>query len=313
MTAVQVYSNANNYFSIFIFIGSFIIISVISVEVYLYINDYIENINNKINNIHKMLISQTDIIQKNKEDILTLKDNFTLLTTKINSLQELSDKFREFEKNIEVVKKDLNDISKHSHKNMDKIFELTDTTNNKILEITGKLSCNDKDIYSIVRTLEKVETIIPNYVLIGLKQGPSSSIPIFVPNDFTFTETNIINYGLNDEIHFIVNNFKYIQNLKEIVLANFQNSKIHFTKKLFSTYNGNNKEEYNENRIISICAENFNNVVGWPSRPNPNYILNIQDVDTRNYYKKGLRTLRSELLKMDIKLILNEDIEEFIR
>lgn len=302
MTALQVYSNAVHYSNIFLFIASFIIISIISVEVYLYIKDYTENINNTINNLNKKLISQLEIIKQlsNKCDAQS------------DTIKELSNMCYEFQKKIEVIKKDLNDISEHSHKNMDKIFELKDTINSKYSELTSKISCNDKDMGYIDIRVSRVETMIPNYLLIGFKKIQDINIPIFVPNTFTFTEDNIINYGMN-HIDFIVDNFKFIQNLKEIVLANIQNFTINFTKKLFSTYNGNNLDEYNENRIISICEQQMNNVVGWPSRPNPNYILNIQAIDTRNYYKKGLRTLRSELLKMNIKLILNEDLEEFIR
>lgn len=333
MSAIQLYSNGNNYYYIFISISSLTIITLVIFEIYFYFNEYTQNINLKFDNISKkllaqsgMLLSQSETIEKKNKQISELEQNIHLLTTKLNILQEnvsslteLSKKYDGMQNKIENIDTYLNDVSEHSHINMDKIFTLENNIvniNNKYSELKTQLSCNDKDIYHIDRRLTLMEKnftqMIPDYVLIGLKSGTttSSPIPIFVPNDFTFTEENMNIYGIH-HIDLIVSNFKYLKNIKEIVLDNFKESKTHFNKILLSIYNGKNRDAYNQNTIITISPENFIPYTNFTQ--NPNYILNIQDANNRTYYKKGLRNLRSELSKLDIKLILNEEFEEFIR
>jgi len=152
-------------------------------HLYTYFMDYTQNVNSKIEHISKMVVTQSHNIKEKDDKIFQLQQNITLLTTKVNELQEnlvstkelankydgiqknievikkfikkdlndtsenihtsetenihinisklfqfcndLSFKYHAIQKNIEVVKKDLNNISEHSHINMDKIFELS--------------------------------------------------------------------------------------------------------------------------------------------------------------------------------------------
>jgi uncharacterized protein YoxC len=293
MNALQVYSNTNNYYYIFIYVSVFTIISITIMHLYIYFIEYTEEVNSKIEHISKISVVQSHIIQEKD-------DNITQLQNKVNLLEQK-----------------LNHISEHSHTNMDKIFGIETSLiniNSNISELTNKISCNNKDMYYIERRITQVETMTPNYVLIGINLGENlrQSIPIFVPNDFTFTEANIRAYRLTDTSTILITrHFQYLKNIKDINLDVFNLEKTLFAFS-FNLPSFVDRCQGRENHIIEIASVHLTKY-DMNNNLNRKYIPFIQDEHNKTYYKKGLRTLKSELSKMHIKLILNEDFEEFVR
>lgn len=179
-------------------------------------------------------------------------------------------------------------------------IQLTDLYNTQLnhsrslTNISNRTNVNGDNILKINIEQIKIKQSIPDYSLIGYNANgyKHARWPIIVPNNFTFDTENI---KIINGASIIIEYLKYFKNIREIKLDDFRQMSVTF-------------ESVNDSKFtISISDVMLDN------RNIHNYIPNIQDASARNYYKNGLRKLRSLLFEMDIKLILNDDFEDFIR
>jgi hypothetical protein len=183
----------------------------------------------------------------------------------------------------------------------DKLGDLSETQLNdsmSISKISNMTNKNCDDILNINREFINIKQSIPEYVLIGYKNYAQSNMcPIFVHNNFDFVDIEnirkIFTSGIKTTI--IIEYLKYFENIREIKLDEFH----------AVTFQSVRYPEFNIVFDVGQVNEFY--------RQNNTYIPNMQDATTRNYYKNGLKKLRSLLSEMDIKLILNADFENFIR
>jgi len=159
--------------------------------------------------------------------------------------------------------------------------------------ITKQSNVNSDNILKINIELINLQQSIPDYVLIGYNRNgyTAADWPIMVHNNFDFSIENI---KIIDGATIIIDHLKRLKNSPEIKLDNSCGVRFAFTSLKDPEFR------------IDFCKEHFD-------RNNVNYIPNIQDATNRNYYINRLRKLRVLLFEVRIKLILNEDFENFIR
>jgi hypothetical protein len=342
MSSLQVYSNSTNLYSSALYVCAFTIGITIGLKICLYCDEYIRNINEKMDTIRKMVETQTDIIKNNNNRILQLEEEIQSYSNSIKQNSQwvsgISKEINGIENNIQEINENMSIFTEKVKENINEIFDRLNNLDEKCvensktiedidgmvtnvdsfaMEVAKSSDINMDKIFKMENTINNLEdactnaikTIVeatPDYVLIGYV----GAIPLFVPNDFTFTEENIIKYLLfGSNFTLVTSHFRFLKNVKEIKLDNFKVSESSFTFANiihFMLENSKNKEKIQENTILNMSHQGL-------QAGTVNYIPNIQGTNTRTYFKKGLLTLRSELLKMDIKLILNKDFEEFIR
>ena len=221
-----------------------------------------------------------DYIEKINK-IQKIQKNVAISQAKIIGLNNLNSKIQKKISEIEI--------------QLEKISNNQITQNKSFAELTKKSLINEK--------------MIPDYALIGYKR---TDIPFFLPNDFDFKPESIKKYFKDTyRCGIIIDYLKYFRNIREINLFDLLIVENNQPEIYISTFKLSKEKDV----IITLSADillstsnNNNNHIS-----NPNYIPNITDRNAIQYYKNGLRKLRSLLAEFDIKLILNEDFENFIR
>lgn len=291
MAALQVYSNSYVWYEYFVYVSFLTVISIIVVQIYLYITDYIQYINDKIDKMSKILSVQSEIIEKYNRKFIRFEEESIQCRISIQDhsqwISGISKEITGCENRIEKTEERVKSIIEHG-----------------ISSLESKINNTNNDIYNIERNMLSIqETVrmIPDYVLIGYRYVDSNynmPLPIFVPNDIKVDSEMLKVYQMKDCVLFI-NHFKYLKNmnylnLNELAVHSFH--KIRFSKCIDPIYSNNNTD------IVTI-----KNTLLCPSN-----LGEIQLPSNRNYFKKGLLLLRSELLKINIKLVLNKDFEDFL-
>jgi hypothetical protein len=250
MSSLQVYGSSTTWFTSLLYTSISAVLFAGIYMIYMYVNEYIENSNRKINRAAEKLqaISRLNHIIEKK-------------------ISDLEEKFK-FLSNIQTNhSKSLTTISKQSNVNSDNILKIN-------IELIN------------------LQKNVPDYVWIGYTNG----MTLMVPNDIILDEKTINTYFYCN-VKIIINHLKYLKNIREIKLDDFC---INTDTSVVFIYLKD--PEFR----IDFCKENF-------VRNHINYIPNEQDATNRNYYINRLRKLRVLLFEMGIKLILNEDFENFIR
>lgn len=134
MTALKVYSNSNKMLEIFIYVILFTFICAIVGHIYLYLDTYIRNINNKLSFTNKMIVKHSYKIKNSNKKIEQLEAQFKKLIDKYELhgqyISGISKEINCVNHKFETLDKKLYDLSIHSHINMDKIFLLENKQNN---------------------------------------------------------------------------------------------------------------------------------------------------------------------------------------
>lgn len=114
MPLVQVYSNMSVFSAIFVYIIAPTFICAIGGHIYLYIDTYIRNINNKISFLGKMITAHSDKIKNGNKRIEQLESQFKKLTEK-NELHGqymsgMSKEINGYNNRIELLERELHNI-----------------------------------------------------------------------------------------------------------------------------------------------------------------------------------------------------------
>ena len=225
-----------------------------------------------------------------------LYESFIGYIEKINKIQNIQKKVSISEAKILVLNSLNNKIEK-------KISELE-----MQIEILTKNQINQNKSFSDLskKTLSN-EKLNPDYALIGYVTGFSGVlVPFFIQKDFDFKPESIKKYF--KDFHNCCIIIDYLKNFKNIREIN-----------LFDLIDKENNNNGNPEMFISgfrTFNSDFNFVIQsdllLPGNRNYNSILSSTDFK-RDRYINWLRKLRSLLEEINIKLILNEDFENFIR
>lgn len=329
MSALQVYSNTNVWYEYIMYISFITINCIIVIQIYLYIVEYMRGTNDEIDKLRRMVSIQGQTIEKYNKQLLRLEEESIQSQIYIQKhaqwISGISKEITGCENQIEKMEEKVNKLLEDNKINIDVMSKIE----NYMLTLETNINKNMNDIYEIERnnvtdiceiernilSIRENMRMIPDYVLIGYRFEPSYQIPIpvFVPNDIKIDPEMFKTYQMANCVLF-VNHFKYLKNmnylnLNELDVCSFV--RIRFTKCIDPNYDNKDTD------ILTIghqhmCASNVGNN-SIQSQGGHYYIPSIQDFATRTYFKKGLLMLRSELLRMNIKLILNNDFEEFLR
>lgn len=313
MAALQVYSNSYVWYEYVIYVSLFTVSSIIVIQIYLYIVDYIQYLNDKIDKMNRILSQQTEVIEKYNRKFIRFEEESIQCRISIQDhsqwISGISKEINGCENRIEKTEERVNNMVQDNKINIDRMEE-------RMVSLDSKINNTGNDIYNIERSIHEIQKnvqLIPEYVLIGYRFEPSYQIPIpvFVPNDIKIDSEMFKMYKMSDCVLF-VNHFKYLKNVNYLNFNELENSfsRIRFSKCIDPNYDSNNTHILTiTDKNISSFYLNTHNIISDTNY----YIPSIQGNNNRNYFKKGLLLLRSELLKNNIKLVLNSDFEEFIR
>lgn len=133
MSALKIYSNSNNFSEIFVYVLSFTCICGVVGYVYLYIDTYIRNINNKLSLYSKIIKAHSDKIKNSNKRIECFEGQLKKLNYNYQVhgqyISGMSKEINGLNHIYEKIESDLRDLSIHSHTNMDKIFLLENKKN----------------------------------------------------------------------------------------------------------------------------------------------------------------------------------------
>jgi len=264
-----------------------------------------------------------------------IQKHIKIYIDKINTLEgklrEINEKYyklkRQFTLNIEENKKFSNEFSLQMLKRV-RILEDQHFINNELIQ--NKITESNNTINS---ELCKLNSQINNYVLIGYKilNGSNQIIPVIESSTASniFKDTPLVD-GIPYCDCFIVNQLKYFKNIKEIDIMKV-------TNKMFIFNNVDLNDLFIGNSELQFLAEYYiSNIQNMISDDNPNHIIfmsslftnhpgtgrlnlfhryidhNKPSCDFNMYVKNGVRKLHDELKKFDIKLIMPDELRDFV-
>lgn len=325
MNSIQIYSNTSLLYQYIPYVSLFTIITILGIEIYLYIVQYVQRTNDEIDKMSKIISTHSKTIEKYNKELLRLQEESIQSQVYIQKhsqwISGISKEINGYENKFEKIEEKVNKLLEDNKINIDVMsnienYVLTFEKNiiKSIDDIYEIQRSNVTDIYEIERNIESIqenEQMIPNYVLIGHRymDNYNISLPIFVPNDVKIDAEFFEMYKLLDCTLF-VNHFKYLKNMEYINLNELDNfHTVRFVNSLYyRVHDEKNAILIIKNKNLARTCININNQHGRDF-----YIPSISDDVHIKYFKKGLLLLRSELLRMNIKLVMNNEFENFIQ
>lgn len=134
MNAVQIYSNANNWFNTFVYVLSFTFICVVFGNIYLYVDGYIRNINNKLGFLSRIITSHSDKIKNSNKRIEYLEAQLKRLVEKYQLqgqyISGMSKEINGLNNKFDMIENEMHDLSIHNHMNISRLFTFDNNSDN---------------------------------------------------------------------------------------------------------------------------------------------------------------------------------------